>query len=129
MEFTLAVQRFIRLHGKEASEDQVAAWNRFKKLRNKVNNKKKQDEKVYKSGKINEAMDSPAKVWSTAQNFMCWKTTGTPSQLEVNGRLITKAKTIAVIMNNFFIEKVQLIRRGMRKVPEKLGECLFTDPE
>ena len=114
----------LRDQGNEATEEQVAAWNNFKKLRNKVNNKKKQDEKVYKSGKIDEAMESPAKVWSTAKNFMGWKSTGTPNQLEVDNTLITKATTIATIMNNFFIDKVLLIRRGMRRVPEKLGECL-----
>ena len=69
-------------------------------------------------------MESPAKVWSTAKNVMGWKSTGTPHQLEVNNKLITKASAIAQIMNKFFIDKVHLIRRGLRKLPEKFEECL-----
>ena len=113
----------LRDHGRQVSEEQKTAWNDFKKLRNKVNNKKKQDEKVYKSEKIVEAMDSPAKVWSTAKKFMGWKSTGTPHQLEVGTKLETKASIIAQIMNNFFVDKVQNTIRRLRNLPENFEEC------
>ena len=77
----------------------MVAWGDFKKLRNKVNNNKKRDEKNYKFNKISEALESPSKVWSTAKNFMGWKSTGSPHQLEVNNKLVTKASEIAKIMN------------------------------
>ena len=54
---------------------------------------------------------------------MGWRSTGTPSQLEVNNKLETKASKIAEIMNNFFIQKVLRIRNGLRKLPECFEAC------
>ena len=113
----------LRYLGEAVSEEQQEAWKEFKKARNKINNKKKQEEIHFKSAKISEDLDSPSKVWSTAKSFMGWKTTGTPSQLEINNSLETKASNIARLMNTFFIDKVLKIRNEMQKVPEKLGEC------
>ena len=55
---------------------------------------------------------------------MNWKSTGTPSQIEVNGQLITKARLIAEHMNTFFIDKVNTIRRGMEAVNFELSSCI-----
>ena len=79
----------------EVSEEQQEAWKEYKKVRNKINNKKKQEECHYKSSKISEHLESPSKLWSTAKSFMGWKSTGTPSQLEVSNILETKANNIA----------------------------------
>ena len=76
----------------------------------KINNRKKTEEQVYKTEKIKENLDSASKTWKTAKMFMDWKTTGTPHQIEVNGRLVTSARQIATFMNEFFIDKVQRIR-------------------
>ena len=105
----------LRDQGGQVSEEQKGAWAEFKKVRNKINNMKKKDERVYKSNKINEGIDSPAKVWGTAKNFMGWKSVGTPHQLEVQGRLESKAGSIAKIMNNFFVDKVLKIRRSFQE--------------
>ena len=113
----------LRDQGGQVSEEQKGAWAEFKKVRNKINNMKKKDERVYKSNKINEGIDSPAKVWGTAKNFMGWKSVGTPHQLEVQGRLESKAGSIAKIMNNFFVDKVQKIRRSLGRIPHNFQEC------
>ena len=113
----------LREMGKEVSEDQRLAWSNLKNLRNKINNRKKNEEKNFKSEKISEDLDFPDKVWKTAKSFMGWRSTGTPSQLEVDNRLETKPSDIARIMNDFFINKVQTIRGGMRQLPENLREC------
>ena len=55
---------------------------------------------------------------------MGWKATGTPSQLEMNNTLETKASNIARIMNEFFIDKVLMIRNGLQRVPKRLQECI-----
>ena len=60
-----------------------------------------------------EVADSPDIVWKTAKSFMGWKTQGTPTQLKVDNKLITSAKKIAQSMNEFFINKVLIIRAGM----------------
>ena len=56
--------------GQAVSEEQQGAWEEFKRVRNKINNKKKQEETFYKSSKISEDLDSPSKLWSTAKSFM-----------------------------------------------------------
>ena len=114
----------MRDHGNAVSEEQQLAWAEYKKLRNKINNTKKNEENKYKSKKISDDLDSPSKVWATAKSFMGWKSTGTPSQLESNNKLETKPSKIAHLMNNFFIEKVQKIRKGLKKLPEWFEACV-----
>ena len=48
---------------------------------------------------------------------------GPPSQLEISGRLISKAKDIAEAMNDFFLEKVNLIRSSIPNIPICLLKC------
>ena len=107
----------------EASEEQVEAWAEYKKYRNKINNRKKVEEISYKKEKIHENLDSASKTWNTAKMFMEWKTTGTPHQIEVGGRFITRARLIATHMNEFFVEKIQTIRASMGQTPENLSVC------
>ena len=118
-----AKEMALRDMGRSVSEDQRLAWEKFKKLRNKINNEKKKEEKNYKASKISEDLECPGKVWKTAKSFMGWKTTGTPSQLEVDGKLETRPSAIAKLMNDFFIGKVQTIRNNLRKAPQNLREC------
>ena len=56
--------------------------------------------------------------------LMDWKTTGSPHQIEVNGRLVTKSSLIAKFMNQFFIDKVQTIRHAMGQTVENLSTCI-----
>ena len=114
----------LRDHGGEVSEEQISGWSEYKKLRNKINNTKRDEEKQFKTAKISENLESPSKVWSTAKSFMGWKSTGTPHQLDFRNQLVTKASQIAKIMNEFFINKVRNIRNGMRQLPQKLEECV-----
>ena len=106
-----------------ASEEQKQAWSEYKKLRNKINNRKGFEETNYKRDKILQDIDDPAKVWGTTKAFMNWKSPGTPSQIEVNNQLITSAREIAKLMNQFFIDKVRLIRAGMGHVVTNLAQC------
>ena len=106
-----------------ATEREVHAWEQYKKLRNKVNNLKKYDEKTFKAGKINENLDSPEKTWNTAKKFMNWKQQGQPQQLQVGPLLVTKASLIASTMNEYFIDKVRLIRSGISSMAADLSAC------
>ena len=106
------------------SEEQQDAWIQFKQLRNKINNKTRNEEHTFIKEKISTSLDSPSATWSTAKTFMDWKSTGTPHQLEVNNVLETKACRIAKLMNEFFIEKVRTIRDSMAAAPENLSQCL-----
>ena len=105
------------------SDEQISAWAKYRKIRNKINNNKRDEENNYKAFKINQDVNCPAKAWTKAKVFMGWKSNGTPCQLEIDGVLVTKAATIANKINDFFINKVETIRKGLKRVPEKLDEC------
>ena len=99
-------------------------WSLFKQLRNKVNNKKKAEERNYKLGKIISSKDNPAALWATAKNFMNWQETGgPPTQLHIGGRLISKASLIASELNSFFITKVSRIREVINYLPNRFIKC------
>ena len=49
----LAKELALRDQGNNVSAEQQAAWNDYKRLRNKINNTKKNEENRYKSEKIN----------------------------------------------------------------------------
>ena len=107
----------------EASSEESEAWKQYKTYRNKINNRKKMEEINFKRNKITEDLDSASKTWKTAKMFMDWKTTGSPHQIEVNGRLITSAGKIATYMNEFFIDKVQRIRGAMAESAANFKAC------
>ena len=102
-------------------DEQRNAWAEFKDCRNKVNNMKKYDERNYKREKMKESSEDPSSMWRTAKTFMNWKSPGTPSQIEINNSLITSAGLIATHMNQFFVDKVRLIRASMAQVVTNLG--------
>ena len=58
---------------------------------------------------------------------MNWNTPGPPTQLEVKEakeiKMYTKAKDLAMIMNDYFISKVNTINKGLRNVPVDLSGC------
>ena len=96
----------------------------YKKIRNKVNNKKKLEEKNFKSHKLAQNSNSPAKTWQTVKDFMDWEESGgPPSQLSIGNKLISKASLIASEMNKYFIEKVQTIRAGIQYYPNSFNKC------
>ena len=106
------------------SEAAAVAWKEYKKLRNKLNNRKKFEENHFKSEKISQNLDSPSKTWQTAKAFMDWESSGgPPGQLSVGGKLITRASLIASEMNEFFLEKVRNIRIGIPHLGNSFTEC------
>ena len=84
------------------------AWSSFKKIRNKVNNRTKYEEKHFKVEKMSESLDSPEKTWRTAKSFMDWKQTGGPPHqlsIRVGSKLLTKASLFASEMNLSLFKK------------------------
>ena len=106
-------------------EDSSHVWAEFKKLRNEINNRRKFEEKAFKKEQMSKSLHCPKETWKTAKKFMEWdRNGGPPSQLSLNGELVTKAFKIATEMNNFFIQKVRLIRNGISHIPNRLTKCL-----
>ena len=103
------------------------AWKSYKYLRNKVNNRHKFEEKNFKLEKFHSLKNSPKDYWRTAKSFMNWQSSaGPPSQLQVNGSLISKAADIASEMNNFFINKVNRLRSEIPFCPNNFKKCYET---
>ena len=59
--------------GKDAS----AEWRHFKNIQNKINNRRKFEERTYKSEKLNASLDSAADTWRVAiriyELVLCWR--------------------------------------------------------
>ena len=105
-------------------KDACTAWNRYKKLRNRVSNRLKSEERAFKHRKIMEVAEDPKKSWQTAKGFMNWKEgAGSPSQLNIKGNLEFKASVIASELNQFFIEKVKAIKEKIDFIPNSLQHC------
>ena len=93
--------------------DASQAWSQYKLLRNKINNRKKREEHLYKAQKLAEVAESSDMLWKSAKNFMGWKFKGTPSHIKVNDDLISSARVMAQRFNEFFVGKVASIRSNM----------------
>ena len=110
--------------GVQSSQEEKEAWKNFKFFRNKVNNMKKNDEYRFKKSKAEESLDDSASMWSTMKGFMGWKKAGSPSQIEKDSILYSKAKDVAKHMNEFFLNKVSTIRRSFKNLPTNLSGCV-----
>ena len=113
----------ISTQGQGVSQQEIEAWKQYKFYRNKINNRKKNEEKLFKTEKMTENLDSAEQTWKTAKIFMDWKTHGSPSQLEIAGQLVTKASALAKHMNEFFTSKVKRIRDAMADTPANMAQC------
>ena len=109
--------------GQDSSQDEKKAWEKFKSLRNKVNNKKKNEEHLYKKQKVNENITDSSKTWNTIKQFMDWKVKGSPSQILVGNKLHKKASEVASIMNEYFISKINDLRSNFSIQNPDLRGC------
>ena len=91
----IAKELAMRDQGRGVSAEQLAAWADYKRLGNRIDNTKRNEENKKISDKMFEVLDSPSKVWGTAESFMDLSSPGTPSQLEVDNRFEGRASRIA----------------------------------
>ena len=68
--------------GNCASLEERVAWANFKKYRNKVNNRKKNEEFMFKKQCVERNLGDTATMWNTAKSFMDWKVAGSPTQIQ-----------------------------------------------
>ena len=99
------------------------AWSQYKKYRNKINNRKRNEENQYKSIQIKNSLASTEKTWNTAKAYMGWQQHGPPSQLEEGGILVSKSFDIASHVNCYFVQKIQQIREGLGNVAPNFETC------
>ena len=105
--------------------DASGFWREFKIIRNKINNRRKYEEKIFKKEALKKSIGSAADTWRISKQFMGWKeNSGPPLQLSINGQLITKALDIANAMNTFFMKKITDIQRAINYVPNSFVACI-----
>ena len=117
--------------GGQISIEEISLWNSFKRIRNKINNRKKFEKVNYKRRVIKDSLHSSEKAWQTTKNLMGWTQKGPPSKIQKGTNLITSAKEIARLMNEFFILKVQNLRKNMPDIVPNFKACqnIMTDKQ
>ena len=98
-----------RAHETNSRED----WLRFKKLRNSVSNKLRGGKRNWQKNKIKEYSSDSRSTWNHIRSCLGWTSGGPPTRLHQDGVLHTKPSNMAKIMNNFFVTKVQNLRRNI----------------
>ena len=88
-------------------------WKQYKSLRNKINSRLVFEERNWQRSKITECGQNPAKVWNNVKNIINWRSSGAPDRLFHQGTLHTKSVEVAKCQNQFFLNKVKLIRESM----------------
>ena len=88
-------------------------WDQYKKIRNKINNKLKYEEKCWQRRKLEQCNGDSKSSWKTVKSILNWKSFGGPSQLFYKGQIKTKSKEIADSQNECFIKKVNDIRKNL----------------
>ena len=85
-------------------------WLCYKSLRNDVNKSLKLEKIQWQRQKLQCFTKDSKSAWKNVKNWLGWVRTGPPTKLLKNGILSFKPKSLANIMNEFFIEKVAILR-------------------
>lgn len=94
---------------KERDEAQQAAqqtkskedWQKFRKLRNSVNNKLKGAKTKWQKAKISEYSTDSRSTWNHIRSWLGWSSGGPPTKLLDNGVLHAKPSKLSKITNFF----------------------------
>ena len=87
-----------------------ADWEKFRQVRNKVNNKLRYEEKYYQRKRLSETRGDSLKSWQVVKSILNWQSTGSPNKLFADGKLITKSQELADTQNSYFINKIKNIK-------------------
>ena len=78
---------------------------------------------MFKKQCVERNLGDTATMWNTAKSFMDWKVAGSPTQIQSGNILYSKASDIARIMNNFFVDKVEILRQKFHGNRINLTHC------
>ena len=78
-------------------------WCSFKKIRNQVNTKLKNEKLNWQKNKLKKFEQNSGQTGKFVKSWLTWKASGSPTQLFHDGKLINKPITLAETMNTFFI--------------------------
>ena len=96
-----------------ASTDDKDHWRDFKNKRNTVTARLRSEKKSWEKERLNNSDKSPQNLWKNMKGWLNWKSSGPPSQLFSEGRIVNTPSGLAETMNKFFINKVVQLRQGI----------------
>ena len=81
-------------------------YSRYKTKRNEVTSKMKHAKTNYYKQKFEDQSATSSDVWKTASQVLGKVRSTFPSQIVINGKLLSKPIEMATAMNHFFIKKI-----------------------
>ena len=100
-------------HKKASESHSREDWTKFKHLRNNINNRLKFEEKKWQRLKLEECGQNSSKIWKNVKGVLKWKSSGSPNQLFSSGKLISKPQELAEAQNEYFLNKIDVIRKNL----------------
>ena len=88
-------------------------WREFRKIRNQVTAKSRNDRRIWETEKLDLDKNNPSGIWKTVKCWLGWGTSGTPSQIFWIGRVVSSPSGLAGAMNSFFLDKIKSLRRNI----------------
>ena len=80
----------------------IDAIRQYRNLRNRVTNMIKYDKKNWERSKLDHPSNSAGNLWKNVQRMLSWSKGGPPTQLFWNGKMESRPKELARVMNSFF---------------------------
>ena len=105
------------------TQEEIDAWNKFKILRNRINNLKKKEVNNYKKQVLANCDGDSKLTWDSVKAFMDWKGPASPHQLVVENKFYRKSKEVANLLNEFFIGKIKSLRDNFQDQEVNLEGC------
>ena len=93
------------------STDNPDDWRQYRQLRNRANQSIKNDQHKYLTAQIEDK--GPMTMWGEVKRITGKVTNGAPTLLSYGGSIITSPAKIAMVMNTFYIEKINKIRASL----------------
>ena len=98
-----------------AESDDPEDWRAFRALRNQVTKKCREDKKKWEKEKLDPNDNTTTDVWKTVKGWLGWGTSGTPTQLFWEGRLVTSPRGLCTTMNRFVLDKIIRLRPAVEE--------------
>ena len=97
-----------------AQDGKQETFNEYKKLRNRIKKILKKEEPKYYENKFDELVNI-RDVWRTVDSVLGSSRDMSPSQITVNGELISNPKKMAEIFNDTFRNKIEKLRNSLKR--------------
>ena len=100
-------------HKRASETDNPDDWREFRGLRNQTTARLREDKKRWEQEKLDLEQNNSAGVWKAVKGWLGWGSSGTPTNLFWEGRMVSSPAGLASTMNRFFLDKIKNLRNGI----------------